>query len=446
LENTPQWIPNWFHHQCRDAYWLHGSPCADYSLIQVPTLLIGGWLDGYIDGMLALLEKLECPRRTIIGPWGHRRPASGVPAPTYDHFQLLARWFGHHLRGDKNGVMDEPFLTVWIRSEPPFDAPVSTGHWLIADSWPGTRARDMNLGAGPVRSWNGPQWIGSHAPAWDRTVTGSTDPSADDAFSLTFDSEPLTADIDILGSPMLDLLVASDQSLGVVAARLLAVSPEGDAHLICRGSRNLKFPDELSQPVPVEPGMWRRVAFPLLATSARVPAGWKVRLALAGADFPIVWPPGERFTLSIDPGRSRLRLPLLGAEGHVVEIPPAPASPQAPSEMLTDESSWAVDRRQGRAMFRRHSVSRELQDGKLTYSSDHEWRVEVGDDDPGSTALFARVELGLERSGWSVGTTGRLRITADRDWFHVDIDLEAREGEHLVFERSWEERIARVHA
>src|SRR5680860_1087290 len=51
----------------RNDFWLHGSPVADYSTITCPTLLIGGWLDGYVDGMLAMAEHLTCPTRTVIG-------------------------------------------------------------------------------------------------------------------------------------------------------------------------------------------------------------------------------------------------------------------------------------------------------------------------------------------------------------------------------------------
>jgi len=82
LERTPQWAYEWLRHQQRDTYWLHGSPCANYESIECPTMLIGGWLDGYVDGMLALAEHLTCPTRTVIGPWGHYRPATGLPAPT----------------------------------------------------------------------------------------------------------------------------------------------------------------------------------------------------------------------------------------------------------------------------------------------------------------------------------------------------------------------------
>ncbi|MGH9894812.1 MAG: hypothetical protein ACREA0_23100, partial [bacterium] len=88
----------------------------------------------------------------------------------------------------------------------------------------------------------------------------------------------------------------------------------------------------------------------------------------------------------------------------------------------------------------------ELQDGRLTYRSHHEWEVVVGDHDPASTALSAKVDLGLERTAWQVGTKGRVAITADADWFYLEVGLEAIEGGDQVFERTWKDRIERIHA
>ncbi|MBK5268204.1 MAG: CocE/NonD family hydrolase, partial [Acidimicrobiia bacterium] len=221
LEGTPQWPFNWLRHQQRDDYWLHGSPCADYGSIEAATLLIGGWLDGYVDGMLALLEHLDCPKRAVIGPWGHYRPATGVPAPTYDHLDLMARWFGHHLRGDDNGVMEMPELTAWIRTAPPYDGARSQGYWRVEPSWPpddGIRwqRRLSELAHDGSLTWSGPQWVGSHAPFWDRAGLGSTDSSADDSASLVFETEPLAEAIEILGPPEVDLHVTVDEPVGLV--------------------------------------------------------------------------------------------------------------------------------------------------------------------------------------------------------------------------------------
>ncbi len=116
---------------------------------------------------------------------------------------------------------------------------------------------------------------------------------------------------------MVTVTVSTDREVGLVAARLVAVDPDGRGHLICRGSRNLVFPRDLTSPVPPVPGEPLEVTFPLLATSAVIPAGWRLRLALAGADFPVVWPPRERFTLTLDPARSSLSLPVVDQQARV---------------------------------------------------------------------------------------------------------------------------------
>ncbi|HJR87886.1 MAG TPA: CocE/NonD family hydrolase C-terminal non-catalytic domain-containing protein, partial [Acidimicrobiia bacterium] len=357
----------------------------------------------------------------------------------------IARWFAHHLRGDNNRVMEMPRLTAWVRTEPPYDARVSTGFWQAWQTETAVEFWEMPLGDG-IQIWDGPQWVGSHAPAWDRAVVGSSDPVSDDEASLTFESAPLPADLDLFGSPQVELMVSSDQTAGLVAARILAVSPEGQAFLICRGSRNLVFPDDLSVPTRVEIGEWRQVTFHLLAASARIPAGWILRLSVAGADFPIAWPPGRRFRLSVDPARSRLRLPLLPVGGERLTIPSAPPPPSAPAETERDEVEWAVERRGSGTTFRRSLARDELQEGRLRYSTRQNWEVAVDEVDPASTSLVSNVALLLDRAGWKVAANGRVKISCDADSFYLEVGLEALEDGQAIFERTWEEQIRRIYA
>lgn len=447
LEQTPQWPFQWLRHQQRDDYWLHGSPCTDYTSIQCPTLLIGGWLDGYVDGMLAMTESLECPTRTIIGPWGHHRPATGVPEPTMDHYDLLARWFGHHLRGDENGVMDLPPVTVFVRTEPPFDGPRSTGGWRVEESWPPQDMDDLVLGLDDLdhdrTSWSGPQWVGSHAPFWDRAGRLSTDSSEDDAASMTFTTAPLEEPLEILGIPQVTAVVSTDQPFGLVAARLLAVDPDGRGHLICRGSRNLVFPRDLSEPVVPVPGEPSEVSFGLLATSAVIPAGWRIRLALAGADFPVVWPPKGKFTLTVDPSRSRLTLPVARSREATLDMP-AGVVPPSPAHQTRDVEEWTVVRSPGENVYRMVTASTEVQPD-LVCTSDQWWTVTVDDHDPTSTHARTFCKASLERPGWAVSTEGTIDISAG-DTFDVMVELVARHNGEEVFRRRWEESIPRIWA
>ena len=443
LDQTPQWLFEWFRHQHRDSYWLHGSPCSDYESIQVPTLLIGGWLDGYVDGMLTMFEKLRCPRKAVIGPWGHYRPATGVPAPTFDHLDLMARWFGHHLRGDDNGVMDMPDLIAWVRTDPPYDGESTTGFWRGDSIGKPGETWEMPLPGSEMVTWRGPQWVGSHAPAWDRAAIGSTASDLDDAGSLLFESEPLTTELEIFGQPKAELRVASDQDAGLIAVRLLIVSPEGDAHLLCRGHKNLAFPSDLSDPKSVEPGVWQTVEVSLLAASAVIPRGWRIRVAIAGVDFPILWPPARRFSLSVDPTQSRLLFPVLAAGGETLAIPVSPSPPDSPVETFVSNHDFSVGRNDQKASFEKTVGHRERQPDGLMYDSRQTSRVTVLDDDPETTEVAAMTTISLERGDWLVGTDSTLRITADESHFHIDIHLSARDHDAEVFSRNWSESIER---
>lgn len=450
LDHTPQWPLEWLKHQLRDSYWRHGSPSADYAAIECPTLLIGGWLDGYVDGMLALAEHLTCPTRTLIGPWGHYRPATGVPGPTYDHLDLMARWFGHHLRGDDNGVMALPSVTAFIRTEPPYDDAVVTGYWRGEAAWPAPGVIDQEWHLDQLADgrmlWNGPQWVGKHAPAWDRSGITSIDSGADDRSSITFTTAPLSEPIEILGTPEVELALTTDRPFGMVAARLLLVDPLGRTHLICRGNRNLVFPRSLSEPEPPTPGEKLLIKFPLMATSAVVPAGWRLRLAIAGADFPIVWPPPGPFTLSVDPSGSRLRLPTTQPDQthRAIDIQMSHPPPEPPVEFTREEATWAVSTRDRRTTFSRHVASEQVQPTRndLTYSSDQSWMVAVDEQDPGTTAVQSSSDLTLSRPGWDIAVSAGISISGS-DAFEVVIDLAARHNDVEVWRRSWQESITR---
>lgn len=455
LDATPQWPFEWLRHQHRDSYWLHGSPCADYATIECPTLLIGGWLDGYVDGMLALAEHLTCPTRLVVGPWGHYRPATGVPAPTLDHFDLLARWFGHHLRGDDNGIMDElPAATIFVHTEPSNKTERVTGAWRAEPEWPPPDRQLEQVALSELdhthTSWNGPQWVGSHAPSWDRAGVEMGESTSDDEASMTFQGEPLPEPLEILGTPEVQVTVSSDRAVGMVAARLLAVSPQGETVLLSRGNRNLAFPADLSSPVAVEPGKSATFRFPLLACSATVPKGWRLRLALAGADFPVVWPPGERFTLTVDPNRSALILPVVPPRpsDRWLDLPEAKDLPRAPVVEVRSESIRTMKRSGESTIYRRavgHSEQQPTR-GDLVYSMDQEWTVEVTDLDPASTRVWSRCRYILEREDWSVGTDGTLEITADAGAFAVTVSLKAIHDGDQVLDRTWTESIPRSWA
>jgi hypothetical protein len=194
------------------------------------------------------------------------------------------------------------------------------------------------------------------------------------------------------------------------------------------------------------PGEFADVTVELLAASAVVPAGWRLRLALAGADFPVIWPPSERFTLTIDPGASSLTLPLMdgAAVGQTIDIPPSPAPPAEPVVSRRTETRAELQKQDGLAIYRTTRGTTEHQPTRddLTYTFDQTWAVSVADGDPGSTAAESVVTVSLERPGWHVATTGRMEL-AGREQFRIAIELTAEHNGAEVFRRRWEEDVPR---
>ena len=147
LENVPLFLEGWMQHQRKDAYWRRGSVCEDYWAIQCPVFAVGGWTDGYTNTIPRLLEHLRTPSKGLIGPWAHGYPHIARPGPQIGFLQEILRWWDHWLKGEANGVMDEPMLRAWISENvsPAADHLELPGRWVAEDRWPPAESVSSDL-------------------------------------------------------------------------------------------------------------------------------------------------------------------------------------------------------------------------------------------------------------------------------------------------------------
>lgn len=84
LDRTPIWLFEWLRQQHDGPYWRQGSLAPEYDAIEAAVLLIGGWMDGYIDPALRMLERcVRAPRKALIGNWVHDFPTMPIPGRTW---------------------------------------------------------------------------------------------------------------------------------------------------------------------------------------------------------------------------------------------------------------------------------------------------------------------------------------------------------------------------
>ncbi|MBM3524369.1 MAG: CocE/NonD family hydrolase, partial [Alphaproteobacteria bacterium] len=327
LEESGFWIPTWVSHQRRDEYLRQGSVCEDWGAIRCPVYAVSGWADGYTNSVFRLLANLRVPRKGLVGPWAHRYPNLATPGPRIGFLQECLRWWDHWLKGRDTGIMAEPMLRVWledsVRPRPRYDH--KPGRWVAEPCWPPSDPRTETrrllidrLGAsgetGPAQDLAlcSPLTTGRAAAKfcpYGLVPDLPLDQRLEMGGQLVFDTAPLTEPIEVLGMPVLDLVVAADAPQALLAATLCEVFPDGAATRVSYGILNLTHRDGHESPAPLQPGHRYRVRLKLNDIGHRFGAGHRIRIALSTSYWPLVWPSPTHAGVKIRTAESTLALP-----------------------------------------------------------------------------------------------------------------------------------------
>ena len=107
------------------------------------------------------------------------------------------------------------------------------------------------------------------------------------------------------------LELTADRPRAIVAVRLCDVAPDGRRCSISRGVLNLTHRESHEHPTPVPVGERLVVRVDLRVLGQAVPAGHRLRLAVAPGYWPWAWPSPEPVALTLHTaGESRLELPV----------------------------------------------------------------------------------------------------------------------------------------
>ncbi|NVI89399.1 CocE/NonD family hydrolase [Actinomadura sp. BRA 177] len=464
LDYSGLWLEQWLRHQRRDAYWRHGSVAEDYSDVQCPVLAVSGWADGYSNAVFRALANLEAPVRGLIGPWSHKYPHLGEPGPAIGFLQELVRWWDHWLKGVDNGIMDEPSLRIWMQETvPPSTTYVERpGRWVGEPGWPSPRIRVHRHPLGRNRiapegervqreelTIESPLSVGQFAGKWcsyNAPPDLPYDQREEDGGSLVFDSEILDERCELLGAPVVRLVLAVSRPQAMVAVRLSDVAPDGRATRVTYGLLNLTHRTGHELPRPLVPGRRYQIRVTLNGMAHAFPPGHRIRLSISTSYWPLAWPPPRPVQLSLFTGACLLDLPVrpVGAPGEPdvgAFGEPEGTPPVATTQIRPHKERWTVSRdmvgyESALEVIKDLGVSR-LEDIDLDIARRAEevygW---TGDD---FTSVFGDVEWTMRfvRGGWDVSTVSRTKLTSTETDFLLHAELDAYEGDLRVHSRNW---------
>ena len=473
LERTPVWSFEWLRRQHDGPHWRQGSLAPEYDAIEVPMLLIGGWMDGYVDPVFRMLERCTAPRRAFVGNWVHEYPDDGYPGPNVDWLHEMVRFFDRYLKALENGEDDEPRL-AWFEREwaPPEAFPKAwPGRWRAAARYPvpATDRRRWVLGAGdaPLRGRLVEDGLsGGRAMSFPHRATlggrgalswgaGSApnglarDLRPDEARLPVFESEPLTADVHVLGRAVAGLVIESDMPVATAVVRLSDMAPDGTPIEVAAGVLNLTHRDSHERPSALQPGQPTPVRVALRSAGYRFAAGHRIRLSVASGAWPVLWP-------SPYPGTITLRL---GSEDNFLELPCVPAADEvAPAPFKTtppvvetigdgadDPVVWRIteDVIEGSVTVTTFEGGETVTgDGTRLYTSEGH-AMTARDADPARAEMRSEIRYRLEQDGVAIETDADAVTSSTVEAFRMDVTLRARLDGEAVFERHWSETIPR---
>jgi uncharacterized protein len=339
-----------WEHGLFDEYWRQPALYAagHYPAFEgIAVLLLSGWYDPYAqtttDNFLGLSQRREGALEMILGTWLHGQRSSSVagevdfgPDATLDgriapdYFALRLAWFDHWLKGEPRR---EPACVRYFRMGGGSGRRNAAGHlehggcWLEAEQWPpaGIEEQQLYLHAdgriaaaapretGGVRSFvhdpgnpvptiggaitsglpvmtggafdqrERPEFFGAHPP-WR--------PLADRPDVLTFQTEPLTEDLEVTGTVWFRLKVSTDAPDADFVVKLIDVHPpgedypEGFAMNLTDSIFRCRYREGWDREVMMEPGRIAEIAIEAPPVSNLFRTGHRLRIDIAGSNFP----------------------------------------------------------------------------------------------------------------------------------------------------------------
>jgi predicted acyl esterase len=314
------WDMGWaiMNHQTFDDFWKVRR--ADFSKIKCPVFSIGilHKTGLHLRGNIRAYEEIDAPKKLMLchGDFeGDEMAIFNSPEMRL----LLLRWYDHWLKDNDTGMMEEPPVNIFVRG---LEAYRRENEWPLAR----TKYTKLYLHAGPsgaVESLNDGclSWA---APNEDSSSYTLAYPQADwTGFSgvgtavmqngilhptkkiMTFTSNPLEEDLEVVGSIVLVVYASSDQNEMDFCARLWDQLPDDlqmpgmppAGRLLTRGwlkstyrkkdallSKDYRPYYSHEDPEPVEPGTIYKIEIEVWPTSNRFLKGHRVRIDLANGD------------------------------------------------------------------------------------------------------------------------------------------------------------------
>ncbi|MDP6823595.1 MAG: CocE/NonD family hydrolase [Dehalococcoidia bacterium] len=323
---TSPYFFDWLNHPAEDGFW-SGIRIEDkHHDIQTPAYNLGGWYDIFLMGTLRNYvnmrenggsDEASAGQKLIIGPWSHSSIGQNVvgdedfthqaTAVGVNLDELTLRWYDHWLKGEDNGIIDEPPVKIFVMGE---------NEWRDENEWPLARAERTRYylhSDGRAHSPSEHGVLSVEPPTDERPDVYLYDPQApvstlggplccggvplpdgpknhaekeERADILVYSTPELEKDVEVTGPVTVSLWASTSAADTDFTGMLLDVRPCGCAVNLTDGIVRARYQDSRKRPHHVDPNLPKRFDIDLVATSNVFKKGHRIRLEISSSNFP----------------------------------------------------------------------------------------------------------------------------------------------------------------
>ncbi len=286
-----QWRTH-IQHKPGDPYWKDADFLEELEAMDIPVFLISGWFDfggiGTKETYLHLKESKNKNIKLLLGPWAHQTLGKSKLGP-YDFGEEASmdidnetlRWFDYWMKGEDNGIMDEPLVQVFA---------TGPNKWVTGNTYPIPESKILkyNITSSALSEEEPEKDIrfssytynpGNPTPSiWYDNANQYEDLIIDRQDILIIESEVLKEDVMLLGPVSATIFASSSAPETDWFVYLLEIDSTGSlGSLMLRGQVRAKCPENNSI---------NKYTLDLWHTGYLVPAGNKFRVLICSAAFP----------------------------------------------------------------------------------------------------------------------------------------------------------------
>lgn len=311
---------NEIEHPYLDDWWQEICYQTRFEEIDLPVLHVSGWYDDEQVGTPLNFHGMSTRGATlfarenqkmIMGPWPHQINQSTKlgdfdfgPDALIDLNGFQLRWFNYWLKGEANGIMEEPKAKLFLMGE---------NKWVEENEWPLERTQWTKFylqSGGNANSRFGDGILkGEVLGSGEETDTYLYDPNNPVPFItdmvsaqiggpdnyasierrddvLVYTSEALPEDTEVTGPIKVQLFAASSAEDTDFTAKLIDVHPNGYAQRLCDGYVRARFRNGMDKPNWINPNEIYKYEIDCWNTSHVFKKGHQIRVEIASSAFP----------------------------------------------------------------------------------------------------------------------------------------------------------------